>query len=518
MKRYSIGSFLLLTLLLSLTATKAFGYDLAVENEDGVTIYYNYINNGTGLEVTSSPSSKHYSGKVVIPDEVTFMNRTRKVTSIGEEAFYDCTGLTSVTIPNSIKKIGSQAFKNCYGLSKVIVKDIASWCNISFSSNPLYYAHHLYCDENNEITNLVIPNTVTSISKNAFSGCSGLTSVTIPYSVTTIGEYAFSNCTSLTSITIPNSVTTIGECAFYDCTGLTSVTIPNSVTTIEISAFSHCTGLTSVTIPNSVTGIGESAFSYCTALTSVTIGNSVTSIRWRAFDGANIPIVVSLIEKPFGIVGKSSSSYRTFSLNTFNNATLYVPKGTIEQYKATDGWKDFVFMEEGTGPGGDNPPDPQQCAKPTISYTNGKLTFNCATEGAVCQATITDEDIRSYSGNEVQLGVTYRISVYATKGGFEDSETATATLCWVDADPKTEGLTNNMASVPARAILIQNHDGLLTLEGAEEGTAISIYDTSGHLVGSAKASANTTTIPTTLRNGAVGIVKMGEKSIKIVFE
>ena len=182
---------------------------------------------------------------------------------------------------------------------------------------------------------------------------------------------------------------------FYDGISLTSITIPNSVTSIGGDAFAYCTGLTSVTIPNSVTSIGERAFAY--------------------FD---IPTVISLIENPFKIYGKTSGYYRTFSQNTFINATLYVPKGTIEKYKATDGWKDFVFIEEGTG-GGDTP-ETQKCEKPTISYENGKLTFSSATDGAVCQYFITDTDIKAGSGNEVQLGVTYNISVFAAKAGYEN--------------------------------------------------------------------------------------------------
>jgi len=162
--------------------------------------------------------------------------------------------------------------------------------------------------------------------------------------VTSIGNSAFSSCSGLTSVTIPNSVTSIGNYAFSMCSGLTSVTIPNSVTSIGNSAFRYCFGLTSVTIPNSVTSIGDEAFYDCSGLTSVTIGSGVTSIGNYAFEGADIPTVISLIENPFTITGKTSDS-RTFSQNTFNNATLYVPNGTIDKYKATDGWKDFVFIE-----------------------------------------------------------------------------------------------------------------------------------------------------------------------------
>ena len=295
-------------------------HDIEVKNADGVTIYYNYINDGTELEVTFRGDgvysySNEYQGNVVIPEEVTYMNRTRKVTSIGDAAFDHCKGLTSVTIPNSVTSIGLGAFYGCSGL-----------------------------------TSVTIPNSVTSIGDGAFAGCSGLTSVTIPNSVTSIESSAFAGCSGLTSVTIGNSVTSIGNAAFSGCSGLTSVTIPNSVTSIETEAFSGCFGLTSVTIGSGVTSIGDNAFDGCYGLTSITIPNSVTSIGNYAFDRVDLTTVVSLIENPFVIEGKSSS-YSAFNVNTFNNATLYVPVGTIDKYKATNGWKDFAYIVEGTPTG-----------------------------------------------------------------------------------------------------------------------------------------------------------------------
>ena len=502
-------------ILLPLVAS---AHDIEVQNADGVTIYYNYINNGTELEVTFRGSyydshSGEYQGNVAIPEEVTYMNRTRKVTSIGEGAFRQCYGLTSVTIGNSVTSIGERAFYDC-----------------------------------SRLTSVTIGNSVTSIGTGAFEYCSGLTSITIPNSVTSIKSGAFRSCYGLTSIMveegnskydsrdncnaiietgtnqllfgcqntkIPNSVTSIGGSAFSGCSRLTSITIPNSVTSIGTGAFEYCSGLTSITIPNSVTSIGTEAFRGCSGLTSVTIGNSVTSIGNAAFFGVDIPTVISLIENPFKIEGKKSG-YRTFTQNTFNNATLYVPKGTIEKYKATDGWKDFLFIEEGTG-GGDTP-STQKCEKPTISYENGKLTFSCATDGAVCQYSITDTDIKAGSGNEVQLGVTYNISVYATKSGYDNSETATATLCWIDAAPKTEGITDGVAQIAARPVLVKTDNGFITVEGADDRTNVSVYTTDGKQVGSAISQNNVATIATSIQPGSIAIVKIGEKAIKVVMK
>ena len=214
---------------------------------------------------------------VTIPDSVT---------SIGDWAFNRCTELKSVTIGSGVTNIGHTAFNSCDRLNAVYITDLAAWCAIDFyrgDSNPLSCAHYLYL--NGEfVTELTIPDSVTSISGYAFYGCSGLTSVTIPDNVTSIGGYAFSGCSGLTIVTIPDNVISIGGYAFSGCSGLTSVTIPDSVTSISGAAFSGCVGLTNITIPDSVTSIGSSAFSGCSGLTSIAIPDSVISIGDAAFE------------------------------------------------------------------------------------------------------------------------------------------------------------------------------------------------------------------------------------------
>lgn len=162
----------------------------------------------------------------------------------------------------------------------------------------------------------------------------------------------------------------------------------------------------------------------------------------------------------------------------------------------------------------------EKCATPTISYVNGKLKFKCETEGVQFFSTITDNDIKSFNTAEIDLSVTYTISVYATKTGYENSNVATGTLCWIEQQPNMEGIVaeDAVTEVKALPVLIQSQGGIITVQGALEGTPIAIYDTSGKQYGTTVGKKSGATIATALCPGSVAIVKIGEKSVKLVIK
>lgn len=434
---------------------------------------------------------------------------------IGDDAFGGCSVLTSVIIGSGVKKINETAFWGCYSLASVSldVPSVGTWFNAV----------------GGRIKEVILGDNVVSIEKGAFNG-SSLTSLTIGESVTSIGEDAFRFCKNLESLTIPKSVTSIGDRAFLECSGLTSILvesgnpvydsrdncnaiintesntlligckntiiIPDGVVSIAYSAFEDCKDLSSVTIPNSVTSIGGLAFKDCTSLKDIyCYAKEVPNAEWSTF------------------------RYYIYDSNGYTignnpiNATLHVPASAIEQYKATEPWSSFRTVAL--------PLDGKKCATPTISYANGELTFNCETEGAICQSTITDTDIASYSSNKVKLSVTYHISVFATKENFADSDVATATLCWIEQQPDMEGITDDedaVAEVKAIPVLIQTEGGTIIVQGVKEGTDIMVYSVGGTKEGSVIAGRGNAIVKTNLQPGSVAVVKIGEKTVKVLMK
>jgi hypothetical protein len=228
------------------------------------------------------------------------------------------------------------------------------------------------------------------------------------YSVTKIKEESFYGCSGLTSITIPNSMTLIQEHAFQNCTGLTSVTIPQSVELIEDWAFSGCSSLTSVTMGNS--SIGSGAFYGCSNLTTITIGNG--RIFHDAFEYClKLANVYCMAENLY-------SDGTAFLGSSYKTATLHVPASEISAYKITQPWSEFGKIVTLSGE------EPKKCATPTISIVDGKIKFSCKTEGVKYVSNVSTTDTKDYYDAELTLTYKYKVSVYATKDGYENSNTA----------------------------------------------------------------------------------------------
>ena len=337
--------------------------------------------------------------------ELTSLVVPNSVTNIDDYAMHSCSSLTNFVIPNSVKRIGKFAFNGCSSISQIVIPHsvvrmgtgVFIKCNslkrISVdASNPVYDSRE-GCNaivETASNTLLVgckessIPNSVETIDDYAFYGCSGLTSLVLPNSVETIGDYAFygclelesigignsvetvgqsafSNCSSLASLVLPNSVETIGNYAFYGCSALTRLVLPNSITSIGRSVVYACSSLTDLVIPQSVTSIGDYAINRCSSLKSISIPNSVETIGYAAFYGCSELMsvemgnsVTTIGDGGFGGCTKLESVKMfgevppTAFDNTFSNydATLYVPVGASNTYRAADVWQNFSLIEE----------------------------------------------------------------------------------------------------------------------------------------------------------------------------
>ena len=289
-------------------------------------------------------------GALTIPAGVEYDGTEYSVTSIGNKALAGCELLTEAVVPNSVATIGNEAFADSKALAKVTLGDgVATMGNAVFRG----------CES---LTEAVIPDGVTTLGAETFSGCTKLSKAVLGNGVKALGEKTFYGCTLLAEITVPDGVTTIGSEAFSGCTSLAEITVPDAVTTIGNSAFSGCTKLTAVALGNGVSNIGDEAFSGCTALTEITLPNSVRLIGKSAFSGCSALEKATLgssvrILSDWAFYGCEALAEMTVlateppmaSANTFENVSrsipVYVPKASLEAYRAANVWNEFNLKE-----------------------------------------------------------------------------------------------------------------------------------------------------------------------------
>ena len=512
--RSSFKGFVMLVVMLIMTASSAMAQEAKFEVIGGLCYL---LDTGAKTATLMPKTDSKYSGDIVVPEKVNGSDGMEYVvTSFEERCFYDCSGLTSITIPSSVTSLGDYCFYGCSGLTSITIPssvtslgvgcffDCRGLTSITIPSSVTSLGDYCFwgCSV---LTSITIPSSVTSLGGRCFQNCSSLTSITIPSSVTSLGNYCFSVC-GLTSITIPSSVTSLGEGCFSACSGLTSITIPSSVTSLGDYCFSDCSGLTSITIPSSVTSLGGWCFQHCSSLTSITIPSSVTSLGVGCFENC------SGLETVY-FKGKEPENTSQSEIPT--TTIIKVPTEYLQDYKDAFGYSyKYIYAWNPDGSGDDTKPV-TPCAAPTISYESGKLKFASETACAEYHYTITDTDITSDAlseNGEVSLSAAYNISVYATADGYNASDKAEATLYWINAN-----LDNgtNINQVRTRGVVASAHDGIVSISGLDNGEVVKFFAADGKYLGSTVAANGAASYAV---SESLVIAKVGKDSIKIAMK
>jgi uncharacterized repeat protein (TIGR02543 family) len=300
---------------------------------------YSFYNTNTGQGKTSLTS-------IILPDGVT---------SIGNDAFWNCSNLTEINLPDGLTSIGNYAFESCSSLTEINLPD-----GVTSIGNAVFYN----CSNLKEIT---LPDKLTSIGNNVFESCSSLTEINLPAGLTSIGYGAFYNCRSLTEINLPAGLTSIGNYAFESCSSLTEINLPAGLTSIGADVFNNCSSLTEINLPAGLTSIENSAFSSCSSLTEITLPAGLTSIGNYAFSYCSSLTEINL---PAGLTsigyGAFMYCYALDSITNLNPDPVYiennvfygvnksvcaltVPSGSVDAYKSTYVWLEFYDNIKGAG-------------------------------------------------------------------------------------------------------------------------------------------------------------------------
>ena len=374
------AKFFLLLVLLLIAVLPAHAYDFMVDS-----IAYNFnSNDSTTVSVAPISNTEYYKGDIVIPETVIYSGSSLTVTAIGQSAFTFCSEMTSIQLPGTIKKIEPGAFMNCYGLTTIdLPEDLESIGNLAFVAcenlesvtiptsvkDIGYMAFHL----NFKLRNVTIPEGIEIIRYKTFNECYALKDVKLPQSLKYIQHEAFNECKELSTVVIPDSVVEIGDRAFNDCRNVTEVNIGKNVKHISSTAFANCEKIevlkwnaqecddfdenytspfmpyvtrVSLIIGNDVKRIPARAFRYSIPLKSIDIPASVKEIGNNAFDTCFcLNTIVSRILEP-SLVTYGNDIESIFNGVDKDSCVVFVPAGTIEEYKAIMPWSAFTHFEE----------------------------------------------------------------------------------------------------------------------------------------------------------------------------
>lgn len=477
---------LILTCLLVLAAAAGMAQETAVI--DGVK----YLLDGGKASVMQQSG---LTGDIVIPETVRHGNTDYTVTTVQSNAFKD-NEITSISLPNTVSVMGEACFESCSSLKSA-----------------------------------VLPSGLTSLGKSCFYDCRNLASVTLPEGITRLADFCFAECTSLSSITLPNSITDMGFRCFFRCSGLESVTLPEGITLLPSNCFESCSSLVSVNLPGSILSLGSDCFISCTSLSSITLPEGLEMISGRCFYRCTSLTSIKL-PRSLNYIGGScfaNCSYLTdvtcqwdtpagvdadtdIFENIYTECRLHVPVGSASAYMSTEPWSAFKYVVEADG----EVVDPVRCATPVITYGDNGLVFSCETDGAEYHYSITASDAvkDGFSADgRIPLGASYIISVYASAKDHINSDVATATLCFIDAELNTSGIS----LTGQRGVVVSTSRGSVTISGLADGEQATLYSLGGMVLSSGKAVGGSVTLNAGSAAG-VAVVKIGGSSIKVMLD
>ena len=501
------------------------------------------------------------------------------IVEIGKDAFDGCKAIRSIVIPNSVKTIGSHAFLGCESLESVQLSEnlkSIEWATFGSCTNLksviipdgvefLGETAFGYCTN---LTEVKLPSNLNKIDWCVFQGCTSLTSIEIPDLTHTIYICAFDGCNNLKTVTLGKSVQNIQNGAFANCPALEEIYCKAKTPPTCYTAYNNLYAKT-------LDVFYDSYIEYVTLhVPSKSVETYKTTEPWskfKTFVPINIPehtltymvdgevYKTYSIEEDEEIIAESEPAREGYSFSGWSEIPETMPAYdvtvtgtfTINKYQISYMVDNEVYKTDSLEYGATITPEAepnkegytfsgwseipetmpahdvtvtgsfiasQKCSTPVIRYENGQLSFTCDTEGAEFVTDITDTDVTQHNSATITLTATYNISVYAKAPNYAISDTVKATLCWIDAEPTKEGVIDGITNMHAKAVLIQCNGNVLSIQGVDLGTPISVFDVSGRKVGAAVVNSETTNVNTSLMKGQVGIVNINGKGIKVLIK